>query len=177
MRIAFIAALVSVAAHGCAEPACEQGSYEVAGTCVPGLSPSCGAGTLEQDGICVAVDGEEIQCGPGTHALRGECISDADAPGNGSRYVELVFTKPDTVGELVNPVIADALASGDMVVLNSALNPREGSLRVYGSGSGSVDENGIFAFDPAWAYAVDATPGPEGFTTEPFTWSIVGLTD
>ena len=111
-----------------------------------------------------------------THLEDGACVGDVDVPGNATRYAELVLTKPDTVDALVNSVVADALSSGDMVILTSVLQPTADELRLY-AGPGLVDDQGFFDFTGEFAYETRATFDPSGFSSEPFTWAIAGLTD
>ena len=45
--------------------------------CTAGDKVTCGDGTAEVDGACVAVDSDAITCGEGTHEDAGACVADA----------------------------------------------------------------------------------------------------
>lgn len=179
MRIAIAVALlipVALVSAGCESNQCGPGSHQVAGGCVPSLPPTCGPGTDLVDGVCIPVEGEDIVCGAMTHLEDGACVGDVDVPGNATRYVELVLTKPQTVDALVNPVVADALASGDMILLTIVLQPTTDELWLA-AGPGVVDDEGFFDFTGEFAYETPLIFDPTGFSSDPFTWVIAGLTD
>lgn len=179
MRIAVAAVLLiplALVSAACESNECGPGTHQVAGGCVPSLPPTCGPGTDLVDAVCIPVEGQDIECGAMTHLEDGACVGDVDVPGNATRYIEVVLSKPGTVNVVVNPIIADALAAGDMIILTIALQPTTDEMWIS-AGPGVLDDEGFFDFTGEFAYETPATFDPSGFSTESFTWVIAGLTD
>jgi hypothetical protein len=75
-----------VLASGCGDPS-SPGTAANGGEC-PNLS--CGEGTVEQDGACVAVDpGDSLSCGEGTIEKEGSCVPAYSELECGAQTVEL----------------------------------------------------------------------------------------
>lgn len=91
-----LAILLLAACSGKTET-CGAGTVDQSGTCVAvdaGQQLTCGAGTLQSDGTCLAVDGgPDIACGAGTTLINGACVADT----TGTAVVSIVGLGKGTV--------------------------------------------------------------------------------